>query len=60
MIRQCYTCGLIGQSGCCAVCATKCHKGHAMSDWKQASPGFYCDCGAGSSSWVLFLDVLDE
>lgn len=38
----CYTCGLIGNEGCCSTCATTCHKGHNVVYCKKSS--FFCDC----------------
>jgi len=48
----CYTCGFVDREGVCEGCANVCHKGHKLSEAKDAttgSSGFYCDCGAGSS-----------
>lgn len=39
----CYTCKLVDNSGCCAVCARKCHKGHVIVYSKKSN--FFCDCG---------------
>jgi hypothetical protein len=47
---QCYTCNLLGNEGCCEVCAQICHKGHQLSA-RQFSRQFFCDCGAGAHSF---------
>lgn len=43
---NCETCSLVGDEGCCAACAAKCHAGHRLHA-RGPSRGFYCDCGAG-------------
>ena len=45
-----YTCSTCNQKegeGVCAVCKTKCHAGHLLSDMKYTN--FFCDCGAAGS-----------
>ena len=39
---NCFTCGLIDNKGCCAVCAKICHKNHKVS-FVKVSP-FLCHC----------------
>jgi len=39
----CYTCKMTDNSGCCAVCARKCHKGHIVVYSRRSN--FFCDCG---------------
>lgn len=46
---RCKTCQLVGNFGCCVMCAATCHKGHDLS-LGNISSGFYCDCGDGSVS----------
>lgn len=41
---NCYTCGLLWDKGCCALCARVCHKGHDVGYSRKSS--FFCDCGA--------------
>jgi hypothetical protein len=41
---NCYTCGLIGDKGCCSLCVQVCHKGHDIGYSRKSS--FFCDCGA--------------
>ena len=43
---RCYTCDLINDRGCCAVCVERCHKGHDITYWGYQK--FFCDCGYGS------------
>lgn len=43
----CYTCGLTGSEGVCAVCARVCHAGHDVSYSRLSR--FFCDCGASSA-----------
>ena len=43
---HCVTCGLVGQLGCCEICARTCHKGHQVV-LEGVFPGCFCDCGAG-------------
>lgn len=45
---HCFTCGLIGDKGCCLGCAKSCHAGHRLSPPRAAS-SFFCDCGAGAA-----------
>ncbi len=42
---NCFTCGLIGEKGCCSVCVKVCHAGHSVSYSRFSS--YFCDCGAG-------------
>jgi hypothetical protein len=45
---HCRTCGLVGNLGCCDVCARICHRGHdVVAD--GTLDAFYCDCGEGKS-----------
>lgn len=43
----CFTCGLKGSEGVCAVCALVCHAGHDLSYSRHSR--FFCDCGAKAS-----------
>lgn len=43
---NCETCGLVGELGCCEICARTCHKGHKVV-LKGVSNYCYCDCGVG-------------
>ena len=45
---QCHTCGLVGDKGCCSLCALVCHKGHDVFYSRKSS--FFCDCGAEQAS----------
>ncbi|GAX11798.1 E3 ubiquitin-protein ligase UBR4 [Fistulifera solaris] len=45
---QCFTCGLVGDRGCCSLCALVCHRGHDVSYARKSS--FFCDCGAEQPS----------
>jgi len=56
---HCYTCGLVGNLGCCEVCASNCHEGHELSDPIQ-SPAFFCDCGAGGKCARLPKEEKEE
>ncbi len=47
-VDQCYTCGLVGDRGCCSLCALVCHRGHDVSYARKSS--FFCDCGAEQPS----------
>ena len=38
----CYTCGLTGNTGVCAVCVRVCHAGHHVIYCKKST--FFCDC----------------
>jgi hypothetical protein len=40
---DCQTCGLVGNSGCCEVCARLCRAGHQISG--AATEAGFCDCG---------------
>eukprot|EP01129_Flabellula_baltica_P001704 TRINITY_DN1163_c0_g1_i1.p1 TRINITY_DN1163_c0_g1~~TRINITY_DN1163_c0_g1_i1.p1 ORF type:complete len:285 (+),score=23.14 TRINITY_DN1163_c0_g1_i1:50-856(+) len=40
---SCYSCSLIGNLGCCRVCAVTCHRGHDVRFVKHTTE-FYCDC----------------
>ncbi len=42
---NCFTCGLVGEKGCCSVCIKVCHAGHSVSYSRFSS--YFCDCGAG-------------
>ncbi len=42
---NCFTCGLVGEKGCCSVCIKVCHVGHSVSYSRFSS--YFCDCGAG-------------
>jgi hypothetical protein len=39
---QCLTCGLVGQLGCCELCAQSCHRGHQLIS--KGCHEAYCDC----------------
>lgn len=39
----CFTCKLVDNSGCCGVCANRCHRGHQLVYSKKSN--FFCDCG---------------
>ena len=39
---HCEDCNLVGNNGCCAICAVKCHKGHNVK--YRTRSAFYCDC----------------
>ena len=41
----CYSCLLVGNKGCCSVCAKRCHAGHDVAYASNSS--FFCDCGDG-------------
>jgi hypothetical protein len=41
-VYHCYTCGLVGGSGCCRACTLSCHRGHEV-EWSHHGK-FYCDC----------------
>lgn len=41
---NCYTCGLVGDKGCCTLCALVCHEGHDVAYSRFSA--FFCDCGA--------------
>ena len=43
---HCETCGLVGQHGCCEICAQTCHNGHKCV-LQGVHSGCFCDCGAG-------------
>jgi len=45
-LYHCLTCGLVGNLGCCEVCAKICHKDHKITQ-RGYSTGFFCDCGSG-------------
>lgn len=52
---HCATCGLVGDKGCCTICALICHVGHDVSYSRYSA--FFCDCGAeggpeGTSSFT--------
>eukprot|EP01125_Pyxidicula_operculata_P016692 TRINITY_DN5775_c0_g1_i1.p1 TRINITY_DN5775_c0_g1~~TRINITY_DN5775_c0_g1_i1.p1 ORF type:complete len:470 (+),score=21.03 TRINITY_DN5775_c0_g1_i1:1-1410(+) len=55
----CITCDLVGDKGCCAVCAATCHEGHKLKLHKPNS-GFFCDCGAERSCKSLFPRVTNS
>ena len=38
----CYTCGLTGNTGVCAVCVRVCHQGHHVIYCRKST--FFCDC----------------
>ena len=40
---NCGTCGLVGDKGCCSLCAVVCHSGHDV--WYSRYGSFLCDCG---------------
>jgi Putative zinc finger in N-recognin (UBR box) len=40
---NCGTCGLVGDAGCCSLCAVACHQGHEL--WYARYGSFMCDCG---------------
>jgi hypothetical protein len=42
---HCVTCGLVGDKGCCQICAVTCHAGHTVVGGEYMVA--YCDCGAG-------------
>eukprot|EP00727_Mastigamoeba_balamuthi_P008468 m51a1_g4243 hypothetical protein (832) ;mRNA; f:182765-186506 len=39
---HCYTCDSAEDTGCCVVCAEKCHKGHNLGAIRFTT--FFCDC----------------
>ena len=43
---RCYTCFSGDREGCCAKCATACHKGHQVT--YAGTKNAYCDCGLES------------
>ncbi len=45
---NCFTCGLVGEKGCCSVCVKVCHAGHSVSYSRFSS--YFCDCGAGEGT----------
>jgi len=48
---ECRTCNLINNSGCCTICAERCHRGHDVSFSRMLRA--FCDCGEkGCKSWL--------
>lgn len=52
----CYTCGLTGNTGVCAVCVRVCHKDHHVIYCKKST--FFCDCAldGGACSFQTQID----
>lgn len=44
---HCEDCNLVGNNGCCAICAIKCHKGHNVK--YRTRSAFYCDCALSNT-----------
>jgi len=54
----CYTCGLTGNSGVCAICVRTCHKGHHVIYSRKST--FFCDCALEVGPACVWQETISE